>query len=190
MGSISTLRIHHFEPSSQSNGPGRRAVLWFQGCTLNCPGCFNPHTHPHRGGKTLPISTILTRLACLAREIEGITISGGEPLQQIQPLIQLLSEVRRKFSFSTILFTGYEMDEIHTMPLAKKLPDLVDVLIAGRYNPDQRIAKGLIGSGNKSVHYFTNRYAPHDLAAVPEAEILVAPNGRVLLTGISPLEWL
>ncbi|MGD0006352.1 MAG: 4Fe-4S cluster-binding domain-containing protein, partial [Anaerolineaceae bacterium] len=40
------LNLHHFEPLSLVNGPGKRSVVWVQGCTLNCPGCFNPQTHP------------------------------------------------------------------------------------------------------------------------------------------------
>src|ERR1700691_3577776 len=39
-------------PVSRANGPGRRAVLWFQGCTLNCPGCFNQASHPFEGAPT------------------------------------------------------------------------------------------------------------------------------------------
>ena len=41
------IRLHAFEPASRANGPGPRAAVWFQGCTLGCPGCFNPDTHPH-----------------------------------------------------------------------------------------------------------------------------------------------
>ncbi|NJO00209.1 MAG: 4Fe-4S cluster-binding domain-containing protein, partial [Anaerolineales bacterium] len=40
----SLLRLHQFLPQSRVNGPGLRAVLWVQGCSLGCPGCFNPQT--------------------------------------------------------------------------------------------------------------------------------------------------
>src|SRR3972149_712339 len=39
------LRLHALLPRSRANGPGMRAVIWFQGCTRGCPGCFNPETH-------------------------------------------------------------------------------------------------------------------------------------------------
>ncbi len=190
MLSASTLRVHHLEPSSQSNGPGSRAVLWLQGCTLNCPGCFNPHTHPHWGGKITPVDAIRARLESLADEIEGVTISGGEPLQQIQPLFHLLRQVRRRTNLSIILFTGYEISEIQVMPRADDLLKQVDILIAGRYKPEMKVASGMVGSANKNVLYLTDRYTPRDLAAVPEAEILVNPDGSILVTGIFPLEWM
>ena len=40
--------IHAIEPRSRANGPGARFVVWLQGCTLGCPGCFNPATHARR----------------------------------------------------------------------------------------------------------------------------------------------
>jgi len=39
------MQIHEMISASRVNGPGRRAVVWFQGCTLACPGCWNPETH-------------------------------------------------------------------------------------------------------------------------------------------------
>jgi pyruvate-formate lyase-activating enzyme len=53
------IRVRAFEPASRANGPGLRAVVWFQGCTRACPGCFNPATHDPRGGdecETHPLS--------------------------------------------------------------------------------------------------------------------------------------
>ena len=46
------MLVHGFVPVSRANGPGRRAVLWFQGCTLNCPGCLNQASHPFEGAPT------------------------------------------------------------------------------------------------------------------------------------------
>jgi pyruvate-formate lyase-activating enzyme len=43
------MLVHSFVPVSRANGPGRRAVLWFQGCNLNCPECWNQASHPFEG---------------------------------------------------------------------------------------------------------------------------------------------
>ena len=40
------MLIHSMLPRSAVNGPGERAVVWFQGCDLHCRGCFNPASHP------------------------------------------------------------------------------------------------------------------------------------------------
>ncbi|MEN4012834.1 MAG: 4Fe-4S single cluster domain-containing protein [Bellilinea sp.] len=183
----SSLRVHHFEPSSRSNGPGIRAVLWLQGCTLRCPGCFNPHTHPRKGGKVLPVETIAKWIGRIARDIEGITLSGGEPLQQMRSVIRLLRLIRSQTDLSVILFSGYEMAEIQVMPRAQTLLGLIDMLIAGRYVADRRAGRGLVGSENKTVHCVTNRYTAADLQSVPDAEVIINPNGTILATGITPL---
>ncbi|HPO59166.1 MAG TPA: hypothetical protein PLV53_10005, partial [Anaerolineaceae bacterium] len=63
-----------------------------------------------------------------------------------------------------------------------------DVLLAGRYLQEERVASGLLGSANKTVHLLTPRYTLADLLAVPEAEITIAPDGEIHLSGINPLE--
>ncbi len=182
------LRLHSFWPRSAANGPGLRAVLWLQGCTLNCPGCYNPQTHDPRGGYTVPVAALVRRLLALP-EIEGLTISGGEPLQQARPLRRLLEEVRAASRLSVILFTGYTWAEIQAWPEAQAVLAEVDVLISGRYVATQRLARDLRGSANKEVRFLTPRYTPAAISAVPEAEVIITPTGEVLLSGIYPLQW-
>src|SRR5437867_3434145 len=105
------LRVHAFQPYSAANGPGLRAVLWVQGCTLGCPGCFNPDTHP-RPGQVWTVDETYERIVALAGDIEGVTISGGEPLQQRRPILTLLHRIRTETSLSTLVFTGYTWDEL------------------------------------------------------------------------------
>jgi anaerobic ribonucleoside-triphosphate reductase activating protein len=169
-----------------ANGPGVRAVVWVQGCSLGCPGCFNPDTHPFTGGEVVSVDTLSEQLATLSG-IEGVTISGGEPLQQRPALLELLRRLRRKTTLSVLLFTGFTWDEVQRFPEAQELLALIDVLIAGRYDQTQHLALELRGSRNKSVHYLTDRYGPADLAAVPAAEVVISADGEVVFTGIDPL---
>jgi len=182
------LRLHHFEPASESNGPGKRAVLWVQGCTLGCPGCFNPQTHGAGDGQDWPVEKLLQEIVALARQIEGITVSGGEPLQQMQPLLALLEAVRARTSLSVLVFTGYNWQEIERMPAAPRLGACTDVLLAGRYLAGQRLARGLLGSKNKTAHFLTGRYSVQDLQTVPVAEAFILPGGDVLFSGIDPIQ--
>ncbi len=182
------LTLHAFWPRSAANGPGLRAVIWVQGCTLHCPGCYNPQTHDPQGGTRITVAELLAQLLRLP-DIEGVTISGGEPLQQMHPLRQLLQGVRSASSLSVILFTGYTWEEIQTLPEHSALLACVDVLISGRYVAAQRLARDLRGSANKEVRFLTSRYTPADLSAVPEAEVIITPDGDVVLSGIHPLRW-
>jgi anaerobic ribonucleoside-triphosphate reductase activating protein len=185
----SILRLHHFEPLSRSNGPGLRSVLWVQGCTLNCPECFNPQTHAREGGQLRSVEEIVRWILDRAGQIEGITISGGEPLQQYGALLELLKKVKHLTALSTILFTGFTWEEVNRLPQADVLLENIDVLLAGRYQSGQRIARSLLGSSNKTAHFLTQRYSQRDLDQVPPAEVIIDPNGELRFSGIEPLHW-
>jgi anaerobic ribonucleoside-triphosphate reductase activating protein len=186
--SPSALLLHSFLPASTANGPGRRAVLWLQGCSLGCPGCFNPTTHPFEGGETVLVEDLVGRLAGLP-DIEGVTISGGEPLQQRPALLELLRRLRQTTALSVLVFTGFTWDEVHCFPEAEELLSRIDVLLAGRYERNQHLALDLRGSSNKTVHFLSSRYGPEDLHTVPVAEVVIEPDGDVIASGIDPLRW-
>lgn len=192
------LRIHNFLPQSRANGPGERAAIWVQGCTLGCPGCFNEPTHPAEGGGLFSPDELFERITALGDRIEGVTISGGEPLQQKAGVAALLRRIKSETNLSTVLFTGFSWEELEKMgkkqePERTGLPlavlEDVDVLIAGRYVQELRIARDLRGSSNKKLYFLTDRYSAADFEPVPDAEIIITPEGEVILSGIEPLKW-
>jgi anaerobic ribonucleoside-triphosphate reductase activating protein len=185
----SSLRVHSFLPYSRANGPGVRAVLWVRGCSLGCAGCYNPQTHPRAGGESVTVGELAGRLARLADTVEGLTVSGGEPLQQRPALLALLGRVRAETPLSVLLFTGYSWDEVQRFPESAALLACVDVLIAGRYESRRHLAHGLRGSANKTIHFLTGRYTAADLETVPAAEVVIAPDGSVVASGIDPVRW-
>jgi hypothetical protein len=98
------LRLHGFVARSRANGPGIRAVVWTQGCTLGCPGCFNPGSHPLEGpGGAVATDELATRILALRPEIEGLTVSGGEPLQQWDATVDLLASVFREGASAAVV---------------------------------------------------------------------------------------
>ncbi len=181
------LRLHHFEPLSRSNGPGLRSVIWVQGCTLNCPGCFNPRTHDSRSGQVVRVGDLFERILDGAGLIEGITISGGEPLQQADALLELLKRVKNETGLSTLVFTGFTWEEAARIPKIDEILPHTDVLLAGRYRSELRIASGLRGSSNKTVHFLSTQYNQVDLDQVPPAEVIIDPTGEIRFSGIEPL---
>jgi anaerobic ribonucleoside-triphosphate reductase activating protein len=182
------LRIAGFLPRSHANGPGSRAVVWTRGCSLACPGCFNPHTHPFTGGELVAVDELFDKIAGSA-DIEGVTVSGGEPLQQRQALQLLLIRLRRDTRLSTLVFTGFTWDEVQRLPDAGALLAAIDVLVAGRDDDRQRLARGLRGSANKTVHLLRGRYGAGELDAVPASEVIIGADGAIEITGIDPLPW-
>lgn len=181
------LHIHAVEPRSRANGPGSRFVVWVQGCTLGCPGCFNPTTHDPAAGRSLAIDELAAELARARPGIEGISLSGGEPLQQPAAACALL-DAARALGLSTLAFSGYTLDEIRALPHGPDVLARLDVLIDGRYVARDRLASGLRGSANQRIQLLTDRYALADVEATPVAEIRIAPTGDVILTGVDPLK--
>lgn len=113
-------------------------------------------------------------------------MSGGEPLQQVAGLIELLELVRQKTSLSILVFTGFRYEEVLAMPQFNKLRTLVDVLIAGRYVAGMRTRSSFLGSANKTVHCFSERYSKEDLDIAPVSEVIISPSGELTITGIEP----
>lgn len=183
-----TLRIHDFMASSQANGPGKRAVLWLQGCSLGCEGCFNPNTHSFDAGTEVSVSDFLARIKALCDSVDGLTISGGEPLLQIWPLTRLLQGIRASTKMSIVLFTGFSITEVARIPGADSLLSTVDVVIAGRFEQKNRIATGLRGSLNKTFHFLTDRLSLSDFDSVISSEIFIDESGDVFLSGIDPIK--
>jgi anaerobic ribonucleoside-triphosphate reductase activating protein len=191
-------RIHAVEPKSRANGPGTRFVVWFQGCTLGCPGCFNPATHPAAPPGTPPgtpagtpaeLGTPIDELAAAmaASGATGLSLSGGEPLQQPEAARALL-DTARALGMSTLAFSGYTIDEIRALPGGPDVLARLDVLIDGRYIAGERLATGLRGSANQRIHLLTDRHSLAEVEATPVAEIRIGPDGEVVLTGVNPLK--
>lgn len=180
--------MHSFIELSESNGPGRRCVLWLQGCTLGCPGCFNPETHgsSELKVKVREIADLILESA-LRLKLEGITISGGEPLEQSSGLAALLKILKEQSDLSVVVFTGYELSELIKQDNYQAVSKFVDVLIAGRFDLKKRLASGLIGSSNKQSHFLSTRYSQEDFKAIAAGEIIISESGEIVLTGIDPV---
>lgn len=183
------LRLHATLPYSLANGPGSRWVLWLQGCNLSCPGCFNPESHPFNAGQRVEISSLAKSILECKEQIEGLSVSGGEPFYQAHALALFLEMIRQQSRLSVLIFTGFSISELGSIPAASRVLEMTDVLIAGRYIQSRRIASGLIGSDNKKIHLLSNRYSLEDILTSFEAEIHIQTDGGILLTGIDPLQW-
>ncbi|HEU5334038.1 MAG TPA: 4Fe-4S single cluster domain-containing protein [Actinocrinis sp.] len=178
------LNVAHTIARSRVNGPGERFVLWVQGCSLHCRGCWNPDTWSVRP-RTLADPRELAADIVATEGIEGVTLTGGEPFEQAESLVPLVEQVRTA-GLSVFAFSGYELSELAD-GAHQRLLGLCDVAVLGRYRRDQR-AEGLPwrGSANQTVHFLTDRYGPADLDEAPECEVHIAEDGTLTVTGFPP----
>lgn len=178
------LNVHALLPVSQVNGPGKRAVIWFQGCPIRCPGCFNPETHDTEPRQLMTPEQLWEWVSGIP-DIEGITITGGEPLLQAKPIVAFLQLLRRNSKLSVILYSGYTLEQIQKLPYGEELLSLVDVLIDGPFEQDKPANDGIRGSTNQRIHFFTNRYSIADLMPRERCEFIVMSDGTIVQTGVS-----
>ena len=200
------MLIHSKLASSTVNGPGTRAVIWLQGCTLNCTGCWNPNTHKFDASTDTPVSELQTWLLNLDG-IEGVTFSGGESLQhviELLPLAKFIREVRPELSIG--IFTGYTARELETWnwqtlhPAGVMIPGsgevwekfraYLDFAVMGRFNASKLTTKKpLCGSTNQDIILFTDRYNAGDFTA-QETQITIDGDGLVQITGFPGREFI
>ena len=179
-------RLHTVIPRSVANGPGTRYVIWSQGCALGCPGCFNPETHaPGDGGVVRLAGEVAEDVLADPADLEGVTLTGGEPLEQPAAVAAFCAEVKARSELGVIVLTGFTRREIETEPTRAAAVADADLVIAGRYNERLRLARGLRGSSNKEYWTRTDRYRPSDLSAVPELEITIADDATMTFTGMA-----
>lgn len=178
------LRVHALMECSTVNGPGARAVIWVQGCSLGCPGCWNPQTHAPLQGFRLDVSEVLEWFAKASSEnrIEGLTISGGEPMEQASAVLELLRKLREAHpDMTTGLFSGYTERELPEA-LWRTMQRHLDFAVLGRYNATRRSHHPLVSSTNQVLRLYTARYSMADFAA-QAVEVHIDDTGLTQITG-------
>ena len=114
-------------------GPGKRLLIFLQGCSLHCKGCINKHLWDFGKGKNISAEEMLA--ICKEENVEGITLHGGEPLDQAEGLIDIVN-LLKKNGFSVILFTGYNKKELKGKKLA--VWDKADLIVCGRFIEEKK----------------------------------------------------
>ncbi len=104
------LRIAGVIDESIVDGPGIRFVIFTQGCPHHCPGCHNPQTHDFAGGQDVLISKLLYDVQADPL-IAGVTLSGGEPFCQAEPLSELV-RVLKLGGKHIMIYTGYTWEQL------------------------------------------------------------------------------
>jgi len=133
----------------------------------------------------MPVDEIIKEIITEKAAIEGVTLLGGEPLDQQGECIELLQRCKN-IGLTTMLFTGYSANEITD----KRIFDLCDILITGRYDESQRtLDRQWIGSTNQQIHFLTDTYKNYKLENANYVEIGIDDDGRVTVLGFPDLEY-
>ncbi len=177
------LNIAHIETGSDIYGPGMRFVIWFQGCSLRCPGCWNKSMWSFDPCDLMERKHLL-QIILSCPEIDGVTVLGGEPLDQAENLYWLLVSLRDE-NIGVMLYTGYELSEIKNDGLKSEICQLADILVSGRYKEDERdLGLKWRGSRNQSILIQNAKYEGLDLNdGINEVEIMIDEFGALKVLG-------
>ncbi len=160
-------------------GFGKRLIIWTQGCSLRCEGCVNSQIWQFGVGTPMTIE----EFSALLKDdtIEGVTLLGGEPLDQAEILLRYVTAAKA-MGKTVVLFSGYRKSELKTAA-ARKIWRLSDLTVSGRYVSTRRSdCLALRGSYNQRLTYkgvYKNRRLKDDSST----EILIEIEEDGELTG-------
>lgn len=168
-----------------AEGPGRRTAVWFQGCSIRCRGCINPHLFRSDGGEDLAAASVVA--GAVASGDEGLTLIGGEPFDQPEFAAELAASAQR-VGLGVICFTGNLIEDLRSRGGAA--PDVIgatDLLIDGPFDaslPERD--RPLVGSQNQRLIHLTDRYrAAMDGLARNRVELRITADGTIDVAGFA-----
>lgn len=147
--------IHSTESFGSVDGPGVRFIVFMQGCNMRCKYCHNPDTWDKNGGREVTADEVIKtalRYRTYWGKKGGITISGGEPLLQLNFLIELCKKCREQ-GISTVIDTAgkpFTREE----PFFSKFNELLkytDLIMLDLKHIDSKDHKALTGFGNENI---------------------------------------
>ena len=164
------IRLFGIANDSIVDGPGLRYTIFTQGCYHKCSGCHNPKSHDMNGGYLKDINEIIAEID-ENQLLDGITLSGGEPMLQIEPLIEICKAVNYR-GLNIVIYSGFIFEQIIKDSRMKSLLEVCDMLIDGKFEQDKKSLSLLYrGSTNqrliniqkslkyeKVIEYETNEY--------------------------------
>jgi anaerobic ribonucleoside-triphosphate reductase activating protein len=192
------MLIHGFVGASRVNGPGLRAVVYLQGCSLRCRFCWNQESQPFTGNER-SVEEVGAWVLSAHQEcaLEGVTFSGGEPMQQADALLALIEFLHwRVPGLSFGLYSGYSEEELKSgrywcrsesrqpakQDIWKRVTRYLDFAVLGRYVAARPSTLPLRTSANQKLTLFSSRYCEQDFEP-QEVEIHIGAQGLVQVTG-------
>lgn len=164
-----------------------RFAVWAQGCSIQCPGCFNPHLWGTSGGQAIEVSSLAQR--AVQSGAQGVTLLGGEPFDQAPDFAAFAREVGRQ-GLSVMTFTGHSIEYLRSPQRpegSELLLSATDLLVDGPYLADHiDNARPWAGSTNQRFHFLTDRYAALEVelsSLTDRLEVRVSATGRISING-------
>ncbi len=150
--------IHSIETFGTVDGPGIRYVIFFQGCPLRCKYCHNPDTWQIQATNQKSVDDILNDYSSYEAYLKdgGITCTGGEPLLQIDFVIELFKKAKERGIHTCVDTSGitFSKDNINTLKKFNELIKYCDLFLLDIKHIDDSEHKKLTGASNANILEF------------------------------------
>lgn len=147
--STNSIRILDIKYGTSVDGIGLRTSLYCAGCENHCVGCHNPQSWDENGGEAIEIEELF-RLIVDADM--NVTFTGGDPMFHPEGFIQLAQMIKEHTDKTIWCYTGYRFEDLLAHPLRRKLVELCDVIVDGRYIEAERdLSLHFRGSRNQRI---------------------------------------
>lgn len=188
-GEAGRLRVAARVVDTAAEGPGRRFALWLAGCSIRCPGCCNPELFEAQAGEVVAVEALVAEILAAARAhaLDGVTLLGGEPLDQLEGVTTLVRALGGH-GLGVILFTGRTLEEARALDGFARLEPALDTIVDGRFEggrlEPREGGRRWIGSTNQRLVHLTSRYADAALWDGPaHLDVRVGSGGEVTVHG-------
>lgn len=159
-------------------GPGKRLCIWTVGCTKRCLYCSNSELWRADKSKDIPLKDLISIIQNVSsrHQIDGITITGGDPLEQKDELLKLLPSLK-VITNDILVYTGFTYRQLKEQLPCEELDllcSMMGVLIDGKYEHELNCEDcALRGSSNQNIYYF-------DEGLKPKYEAYMKQQGRII----------
>lgn len=151
---INKVRIGSILNESLVNGEGVRTVVFFSGCNKDCKGCHNLELQNFKAGYEITIDELVEKILKNKPMIDGVTLSGGDPLCQYMGCLELCKRLK-EHGINIWLYTGETLDKV--LIKYNSIVNYIDVLVDGKY--EESLKKEDLryrGSSNQALIYLKN----------------------------------
>lgn len=147
--------IHSIETCGTVDGPGIRFVIFMQGCPLRCQYCHNPDTWQTDTNKLMTVDEIMQKYDGVKEFVRsgGITVTGGEPLLQIDFVTELFKVAKNHGIHTALDTSGIIFNQENTENI-NKLLKYTDLVLLDIKHIDDEEHKKLTGASNKNILAF------------------------------------
>lgn len=127
-----TIRLASpLQEDSFVDGPGVRMVIWTQGCIHHCKNCHNSQTWALDEGNIYSVQDIQKQIKESHLQT-GLTLSGGEPFLQVEPLLEIVKSAKEK-GLDIWAYSGFTYEELFADSKKRQLLSQLDVLVDGKF---------------------------------------------------------